>query len=120
MRFVDWALRYDVDLQGREVRARIAGGYASHQVFRSGRGCTLVFPGYPLPSVLATLPHGEPLLPAIAGAELEPRDAALRRAVDAAFAEPGRQPTKAILVVKDDQVIGERYARTAIAWIPRC
>jgi CubicO group peptidase (beta-lactamase class C family) len=100
-------LRYDVDLQGRVVRAHIAGGYV-----RSGRGCSLVFPGYPLPSVLATLPHGEPLLPAIAGAEpVEPRGTALRRAIDAAFAEPGRAAApKAIVVVKDDHVIGERYA----------
>jgi CubicO group peptidase (beta-lactamase class C family) len=114
MRWVTWALRYDVDAQAQEVHARIAGGFESHSVFRAGRGCTLVFAGRPLPTALAAMPHAQPLLPAIAGAEpVTPVETALQRAIDAAFAEPNAGPrrrTKAVVVVKDDRVIGERYA----------
>jgi CubicO group peptidase (beta-lactamase class C family) len=114
MRLVAWALSYDVDAQAKEVRARIAGGFESHSVFGAGRGCTLVFPGRPLPPALATMPHAQPLLPAIAAAEpVTPVGTALLRAIDAAFAEPDgglSRRTKAVVVVKDGRVVGERYA----------
>src|SRR6185369_15576683 len=53
-------------------------------------------------------------LPQIAGPALvEPGDAALRAALDAAFAEPAgpyRRNTHAVVVLRDGKVIAERYA----------
>jgi hypothetical protein len=59
-------------------------------------------------------PKAPPLLPEIAGpAAVEPADPALKAALDHAFEEPAEPPfrrTKAVVVVRDDRVIAERYA----------
>jgi CubicO group peptidase (beta-lactamase class C family) len=111
---VAWALHYDVDRANREVRADIAGGFRSRAVFRAGRGCTLVPEGAAPPEAIALPPRNPTLLPDIAGPGLvEPQSAALRAAIDNAFAEPdGSSPrmTEAVVVVHEGRVIGERYA----------
>ncbi len=112
---VDWALRYQVDRAQREVRADIAGAFPSRSVFREGRGCTLVPQGEAAPAAITIAAPAPALLPEIAGPEVvAPESAALREAVDDAFAEPGSggQPrvTEAVVVVHDGRVIGERYA----------
>jgi CubicO group peptidase (beta-lactamase class C family) len=64
------------------------------------------------PPAAGDIPHAS--LPEIAGpSAVETVNPQLRRALDRAFAEPDRPPlrhTKAVVVVKDGQVIAERYA----------
>ena len=114
MWLADWALRYAIDRARQEVGASIAGGYASRSVYRAGRGCTLAYPGRPLPDPLVAGPHAPTLLAPIAGpGPVYPGDARLRNAIDAAFAEPAtgpRRATKAVVIVHEDRVIAERYA----------
>jgi hypothetical protein len=111
-------LRYRVDRTRREVRASLAGLFASRAVFRPGTGCTLVHGGG---RDAAAAPA-----PAPAGAEtparrddiagpgvVEPADERLRRALDRAFADPAEGPapgTKAVVVVHRDRIVAERYA----------
>lgn len=114
MGLIDWALRYDVDRQHKAVRATIGGLFARQSVYRDGRGCTLTYDGTPLPQLIQIATTPPPLLPEIAGPDVvTAEDRALRAAIDAAFAEPGDGPpraTKAVVVVHDGHVIGERYA----------
>jgi CubicO group peptidase (beta-lactamase class C family) len=109
---VDWALRYRVDNQRREVRTDIAGAFPSRSVFRDGRGCTLVRQSPP--PAIAAAPSAPALLPDIAGpAVVAPKSVALRAAIDAAFADPGaggRRATEAVVIVHGGQVVAERYA----------
>jgi CubicO group peptidase (beta-lactamase class C family) len=111
---VDWALRYHVDLQRREVRSSVGGAFATRAVFRDGRGCTLVRtgsapeairPGPPVPAPLPDIAAG----PAI----VAPQSEGLRAAVDRAFAEPGRgapRRTLAVVIVYGGRIVAERYA----------
>ncbi len=109
---VDWALRYRVDRTMREVRVDIAGAFPRRSVFRDGRGCTLISGG--APEALRRAVPEPALLPDIAGpAVVAPQDTMLRAAIDAAFAEPGAEgsrATQAVVIVHDGRVIGERYA----------
>jgi len=110
---VDWALRYDVDTAHREVRSTIAGAFASRAVFRGGRGCTLIHHAPP-PQTIEIKPFAPALLADIARPEVvTPETPALRAAIDKAFEEPGKgapRVTKAVVVVHDGRIIGERYA----------
>ena len=110
---IDWALHYEVDHAHHEVRSTIAGAFASRAVFLEGRGCTLIRDGT-LTQAIRTKPPTAALLPEIAGPELVVSgNAALRAAIDTAFEEPGEgvpRATRAVVVVHDGHVIGERYA----------
>src|SRR5262249_6975983 len=53
MALIGWALSYDVDRVRREGRARVFCGFQARAAFRGGRGCTLVFSGYPEPEDLS-------------------------------------------------------------------
>jgi CubicO group peptidase (beta-lactamase class C family) len=118
MAIVNWQTSYTVDRTNREVSATIAGGFASRAVFHDQLGCLLLQGDEP-PDLL--LPPSDEanqrpaLLPEIAGPSLvEPADPDLRAALDHAFAEPTDRPafrhTKAVIVVRDGEVIAERYA----------
>lgn len=111
---IAWALATDIDRDRQDVRSTIAGAFASRAVYREGRGCTLVFGGA-LPEPIKPSPAHPALLGAVAAPEpVETNNAALKAAVDAAFAEtPGAAPrvTAAVVVVKDGRVIAERYAK---------
>ncbi len=113
---IAWALGYKIDRDKRQVTATLFGGGQSRAVYREGFGCYLEHGERP---VDATLPPAESetqraLLPEIAGGSLvEAASPDLRLALDRAFAEPDRPPlrrTKAVVAVKDGQVIAERYA----------
>jgi CubicO group peptidase (beta-lactamase class C family) len=110
---VDWALHYDVDREHREVRSTIAGVFPSRSVFREGRGCTLIHDGA-APQALEIKSSAPARLPEIAGPEIVvPENALLRAAIDKAFEESGAnfpRATKAVVVVYNGRVIGERYA----------
>jgi hypothetical protein len=111
-------LRHRVDRTRHEVSASVAGLVASRAVYRPGMGCTLVYPGdadaaaAPLPAP----PRGDiaPRLGEIAGpGVVEPADERLRLALDRAFADPRdgqAQGTKAVVIVRADCIVAERYA----------
>jgi CubicO group peptidase (beta-lactamase class C family) len=112
-------MRYRIDRIARTADVSAAGLFATHAVFHEGLGCMRV-QGAREPYVLRIdlealrKPKAPPLLPEIAGpAVVEPSDAALKAALDHAFEEPAEPPfrrTKAVVVVRDDRVIAERYA----------
>jgi hypothetical protein len=112
-------MRYRIDRIARTADVSAAGLFATHAVFHEGLGCVRA-QGAREPYVLRIdlealrKPKAPPLLPEIAGpAVVEPSDAALKAALDHAFEEPAEPPfrrTKAVVVVRDDRVIAERYA----------
>jgi CubicO group peptidase (beta-lactamase class C family) len=119
IRRLGFAMRYRIDRIARTADVSAAGLFATHAVFHEGLGCVRA-QGAREPYVLRIdlealrKPKAPPLLPEIAGpAVVEPSDAALKAALDHAFEEPAEPPfrrTKAVVVVRDDRVIAERYA----------
>ncbi len=115
MRLVNWGMSHRLDPAKREVTASVAGMFESRAVYRDGLGCMLVPAGEPVePVALAPLPVVPVALPEIAGpAVVAPSDPRLQAALDRAFAEPAKPPfrrTRAVVVLRDGQVIAERYA----------
>src|SRR5206468_6816700 len=119
LRQLDWALRYTVDTVSKKVTTTWMGGFESQAIYRDGLGCLLIRGQPPATEVVSTGPGDDARTlgtraPDIAGPEIvEPADKALREAIDQAFAERSAPPyrrTKAIVVVRDGRVIGERYA----------
>jgi CubicO group peptidase (beta-lactamase class C family) len=112
---ITWALRATVDRARKDVTVTLLGLGRSHAVYRQGFGCYLdhgdAVADIPLP---ADTGQAEALLPAIAGPALvAPINPQLDTALGRAFAEPEAPPlrhTKAIVVLKDGQIIAERYA----------
>ena len=119
IRRLRFAMRYRIDRIARTADVSAAGLFATHAIFHEGLGCVRV-QGAREPYVLRIdlealrKPKAPPLLPEIAGpAAVEPSDPALKAALDHAFEEPAEPPfrrTKAVVVVRDDRVIAERYA----------
>jgi CubicO group peptidase (beta-lactamase class C family) len=112
-------LGFQIDRTARTVDASVAGMLGSRAVYHEGLGCVLRHGAkepYILKSDIEALKKAKapPLLPEIAGpAVVEPSDPALKAALDHAFEEPEAPPlrrTKAVVVVRDDRVIAERYA----------
>lgn len=116
MWLASWAIRFDIDREAKEVRARILGGHERRSVFRAGRGCTLTYPGRPLPEPIEPTAADVPsrnAMTAASQAPIAPQSEGLRRAIDVAFAEPADGParaTKAVVVVHRGRIIGEQYA----------
>jgi CubicO group peptidase (beta-lactamase class C family) len=114
MALIAWALSYDVDRVRREVRARVFGGFEARSAFREGRGCTLIYSGYP---DLSPVPDIEREAYALSSLNtVEPREPRLRAALDRAFSEPSEGPprnTQAVVIVHAGRIIAERYARGA-------
>jgi CubicO group peptidase (beta-lactamase class C family) len=113
--FVSWTLDYKLDRSGRDVTVTLGGFGKSHAVYRDGLGCTLDH-GEKMIGV-GTPPDGDgaqALLPDIAGPSIvAPHSPQLAAALDRAFAEPSHPPfkrTRAIVVVKDEHIVAERYA----------
>jgi CubicO group peptidase (beta-lactamase class C family) len=100
-------LSYAVDPQRRQVTTRWAGHFAVAAQYRPGYGC-LTTPVANLPSVETTAPT-----PPHEDAPVVPASPALQAALDRAFAEPAQPPyrrVRAIVVMRDGQIIAERYA----------
>lgn len=111
MRSIDWAIRYNVDREHREVRASILGGFAARAVFRPGLGCLLMHDDGPVPEANGFTPML--IASAFPVGVVETADPAIRQAIDRAFAEPDPahpRNTKAIVVLHDGRLIAERYA----------
>lgn len=113
MNLIAWAITREVDREHREVRTRIAGLFPRRSVYADGRGCTLTYPGVADPVALPPAPAEPALLPEIAGPDVvAPTSPALAAAINQAFDETTSTPllTKAVVIVYDGRVIGERYA----------
>jgi hypothetical protein len=119
IRLLRHVLGFKLDRTTKTVDASTLGLFRSRATFHEGLGCVEQHgskPPYLLRSDIEALksPKTPPLLPEIAGsAVVEPSDPALRAALDHAFEEPPDPPfrrTKAIVVVRNGQVIAERYA----------
>jgi CubicO group peptidase (beta-lactamase class C family) len=113
---VSWALDYKVDRVKRNVIVTLAGFGRSQATYRDGLGCRLD-QGESIAEV-AVPPAGgavpAPLLTEIAGPTVvAPQGPQLAAALDRAFAEPSHPPfkrTRAVVVVKDERIVAERYA----------
>lgn len=107
-------IRYVVDRKDREVTATFAGAFAMNAAYADGRGCTMTH-GAARPAPISLGPDAtfapDPLdAPA---ASVSPTDPRLAAALDRAVAEPGGGvylDTKALVVVHDGRIVGERYA----------
>jgi CubicO group peptidase (beta-lactamase class C family) len=111
--FIASHLHWSVDRERQTVSADWFGRFESTAVYRGPAGCLLWRSHQPSPPVLA--PFAAAVQPEIAGPQIvEPSDPALVQAVDNIFADPVTGPErhiKAIVVVKDGQVVAERYAQ---------
>jgi hypothetical protein len=119
IRFIDWLMHVHVDRQKHEVTTSMAGLYKTRAVYHERTGCLLLHgmdetdPFNAADPAPATGTSGAPVADIAGAAIVEPQDAALRVALDRAFAERGQAPyirTKAIVVVRDGKIIAERYA----------
>jgi CubicO group peptidase (beta-lactamase class C family) len=103
-----------IDLNQRQVSGSFAGIASARAVYRGELGCLIEAKEPPAPAALQHSVPASPRLPEIAGSEIVvPKQSALRDALDRVFTEnvqPPYRQTKAVVVVHDGQVIGERYA----------
>jgi CubicO group peptidase (beta-lactamase class C family) len=103
-------VHWSVDHQRQTVTADWFGRFASTAVYRGAAGCLLWRDHPPAPPAPVLAPFVAPWQPAIAGPQIvEPSDPALIRALDNIFVNPDRH-IKAIVVVKNGQLVAERYA----------
>ncbi|MBN8941062.1 MAG: serine hydrolase [Rhizobiales bacterium] len=113
---IRWGLDYKVDRTRRQVTATLFGAGTSRAVHRDGLGCLVDNGEVPreAASAVTGIERPRPVLPDIAGPRLvEPANPQLGRALDQAFSEPDQPPfrrTKAVVVMKDGQIVAERYA----------
>jgi CubicO group peptidase (beta-lactamase class C family) len=109
-----WAMDFRIDRARKDVTVTLLGLGRSHAVYRNGAGCYLDHGGAAAEIAVPPVDHEPALLPDIAGpAPVQPANPQLTAALDRAFAEPERPPfrhTRAIVVMKDGRIIGERYA----------
>ena len=119
IRHLRFGLRYTLDRTARTLDVSLAGAFVTHEIFHEGFGCVRRLgprDPYLLKADIVALrtPKASPLLPEIAGPDVVvPSDPALKAALDHAFEEPAAPPfrhTKAVVVVRDNRIIAERYA----------
>jgi hypothetical protein len=107
-------IRYVVDRKAREVTATFAGGFAMRAAYAAGRGCTMTHgAARPAPISLGADAAFAPDPLAAPPQPVTPIDPRIAAALDQAMAEPGGGvllDTKAIVVVHDGRIVGERYA----------
>ncbi|HUP06184.1 MAG TPA: serine hydrolase [Caldimonas sp.] len=115
MRWLAWAVRYEVDRQHRAVSSSLGGAFESRAIHRPGLGCVLAPGAIPDGSwspVEDDWKSPDPF-PELAAPEVKSAESApLRAAIDAAFVEDRGRPrnTLAVVVLHKGHLIGERYA----------
>ncbi|HEX3996625.1 MAG TPA: serine hydrolase [Acetobacteraceae bacterium] len=103
-------VHWSVDHQRQTVIADWFGRFTSTAVYRGVAGCLLWRDHPASPPAPVLTPFAAAWQPAIAGPQIvAPSDPALIRALDNEFANPERH-IKAIVVVKNGQLVAERYA----------
>jgi len=112
-------MRYRVERDTHMVETSLLGLHVSRASFHDGLGCVSLSgqkPPYVPHSDVAALRAAGPasaLAEFVETSPVEPADPALKAALDHAFEEPATPPfrrTKAVVIVKDGRLIGERYA----------
>jgi CubicO group peptidase (beta-lactamase class C family) len=109
------AVDYRVDRTRRDVKVTLLGMGRSHAIYRGeGLGCYLDHGGAVADIVLPPSEVKPALLPEIGGPSVvSPQTPQLAAALDRAFAEPDKSTprnTRAVVVLKDGNIIAERYA----------
>lgn len=108
LNLIAWGMRYEIDRPRREVRANWLGFARKRAIHRGLAGCQLVRGGAAPPAPILQ-PVTADLTPWIQNAT----SAKIEAALDQAFAEPSKGPrrrVRAIVIVRDGHIIGERYA----------
>lgn len=110
---LDRLASYRVDRANRSVEATFAGMFHARADFTPGYGCRLELadtPPPPVPRALLPAPADDGFAPA---APVTSHDPIISAALDREFDEHAGMPTKdvkAVVIVKNGQVIAERYA----------
>ena len=102
-------LTYKVDREAMTVQASVLGLLGSKAAFHAGYGCRLEYA-----DSIPVKPVEADARTAIESPTFETTNVAIRAALDRAFSEePGQTPRqmRAIVIVKDGMIVGERYAR---------
>lgn len=108
-------ISYTVDTARKEVRSDLAGMFRSRAVYRGAAGCGLIA-STATPALaprLSSSPASELTEDDLDETRVVPVNHALDRVLGQAFVEPASGPPrhlKALVVVKDGVVVGERYA----------
>jgi hypothetical protein len=116
IRWLHRGISYEVDRLRKEATVDFFGSFEGYAVFRGETGCVIAHDGEYIPPIMDATRTEQiaSVLPDIAGDKVvEPDNAKLKAALDAAFAEPARPPyrhTKAVVVLHNGKVIAERYA----------
>lgn len=106
-KYVSWAAHMKVDRVARTVSVTLFGGSRSVSAYTPGLGCRLV---YGAPPAIA---NGNAPGPAGSPPDLVSAAPPLGAIVEASFTEPATGPrrnTHAVVIMRDGQVIAERYA----------
>ena len=104
---IAWGIRYQIDKPNHQVLANWLGFGKARAVYRGGAGCQLNVGVAAPPPLLIPLTTGPP-----AWVET-PRDPRIEAALTEAFTEHttgSRRQVRAIVIIRDGQIIGERYA----------
>lgn len=113
-------LKYDVERPGRQVVVTWAGIFRSRAVYRGEYGCIVLHDDEARDAGIGKFPDRETQAAQLQGAplpatplEIQPRTLQIEAALDRAFAEPREPPyrwVKAIVILHNGQLVGERYA----------
>ena len=116
MRWLTWAMRYQIDREHREATSSLLGLLSSRAIHRPRWGCVLVHADErvadpPAARVGDVVAHD--ILQAPSGLVSTPTPA-LGIVLDNAFAETATPPhrgTRAVVIVRDGRIVAERYAQ---------
>lgn len=103
-------LMFDVNRAAKTAHASVLGAFGTTARFRPGRGCRIDYPDN-VPSAGAGEAGADAPVPEAPA--FETSNAAIRAALDHIFTDsPGEIPLqlRAVVIVKDGRIIGERYA----------
>lgn len=109
-------LRYSIDQTRQEVTVTWAGHFESRAIYRPDLGCVIERGGWLNPAPNEPTDGGSIAPEALSSTNSlpsAPPSAAIETALDRAFAEPERPPyrrVKAIVILHNGEVLGERYA----------
>lgn len=115
IRHLKWVLRYQLDRETQSAESSLGGLLKSRAVHRDGLGCVLVHQAIaPAINFKVGVRGGSPVVePFVGPGVVEPTSPGIKIALDNAFSEPSISPlrrTKAVVVMKEGRIVGERYA----------